>query len=125
MRAPPRFPRTGTGTAESPLVPLPSCPFSLLPQHQTLPDARAAHAWSPPAPSAVTFVSPETDCGLLPPLVWPLPSWPLADAPQHWIARPSTSAQACRAPATTWVAVVMFWTVSGTSSYPDVKPAPI
>jgi hypothetical protein len=47
------------------VVPLPSWPIVLLPQHTMIPDARSAHVWSPPAaictiPSTLPWHTPET-----------------------------------------------------------------
>ena len=57
-------PGTDTGDDLSTVVPSPSCPSSLAPQHQTTPASSSAHAWRPRAAIACTSGgSPTTGVG--------------------------------------------------------------
>ena len=51
------MPVTGTGTSESSLVPLPSCPCSLLPQQAISPVCCRAQVWLLPAATAIASLS--------------------------------------------------------------------
>src|SRR4029450_5281612 len=66
------------------LVPSPSCPQQLFPQHLTPPWLVSAQELPPPVEIAVTPPErPETSTGLLRITVVPSPTWPLKLAPQH------------------------------------------
>src|SRR3990172_3731563 len=90
-------PETSTGAALSEVVPSPSSPWPLLPQHLTPPALVRAQVWAPPAAMVATpLARPETSPGVVlheytrlftvhvcgPELV-PLPSWPKPLPPQH------------------------------------------
>ena len=51
------MPATGTGTPESPFVPLPSCPFSFFPQQAISPVCCRAQVWLLPEAKAIALVS--------------------------------------------------------------------
>src|SRR5688500_12707599 len=72
------------GTSEAAIVPLPSCPFWLSPQHLTPPALVKAQLWLLPSASATTpSVNPDTGVGSRARSVVPLPSRPFALLPQH------------------------------------------
>ena len=48
------IPVTGTGAGDGVVVPLPSCPSRLSPQHLTAPPVNSAHVWPVPVAMAVT-----------------------------------------------------------------------
>src|ERR1700722_1079948 len=57
---------TATGVELSTVVPLPSCPSPLFPQHSTAPEVITAHVWSQPEPIALTpLPRPLTVTGML------------------------------------------------------------
>src|SRR5262249_62397354 len=76
---------TGTGVAESVVVPFPSCPASFRPDASPPPAEVTARLWSYPAEIPVTRLPEGSDmvtglaslAGLS-----PLPSWPLLSCPQ-------------------------------------------
>src|SRR3990172_8409821 len=110
MAITPDRPCTSTGVELSSVVPLPSCPYWLSPQHQAPPPARAqlwpppgleSKGWAePPALIAVTPHRPATSTGpyQTAPMVGPWPTSPIWLLPQHR-TRPSTSAQLWTRPA--------------------------
>src|SRR3989442_6792136 len=67
------------------VVPLPSWPKSFSPQHRTVPSARSAQVWKPPAVTAMAVVIPVTRTGVteLNEVVAGAPSWPGSFRPQH------------------------------------------
>ena len=69
------IPDTVTGVEESVVVPSPSWPKVLFPQHCTVASARSAQLWSVPA-RAVAVVSPVTGTGVKESVVVPFPNWP-------------------------------------------------
>src|SRR5207237_1185347 len=82
-------PETSTGVWRSVVVPSPSWPQSLLPQHLTPPALVRAQVWSPPAAIAATpLASPETSTGVWRLVVVPSPSSPYSLSPQH-LTRPA------------------------------------
>src|SRR5580704_4980799 len=81
---------TGTGVEELVVVPLPSWPSLLRPQHSTVPPESSAQAES----IAVGPLRPETATGVEELVVVPLPSWPSPFSPQHSTVPPESSAQA-------------------------------
>ncbi len=86
---------TSTGVELFTIVPLPSCPKELLPQHFTPPALVNAQVWAPPKAKARTpLVSPVTSAGdeLAGALV-PLPSCPALFCPQHFTPPATVSAQ--------------------------------
>ena len=70
----PVVPATGTGVVRGVVVPSPSCPFRLLPQHLTVPSVRTAHVAPLPATIATAPVSPLTATGVAPDAPVPSPS---------------------------------------------------
>ncbi len=72
-----------TGTSESRVLRLPSCPVSSLPQHQTVRSSRDAQVWSTPAAIATAPVMPVTLTGTGESTIVPSPSCPLPFLPQH------------------------------------------
>ena len=102
--APPDSPETGTGVADETLVvPLPSWPNSLYPQHDTEPSPTSAHVCSPLAEIAVTFDRATTDDGAGTPselalavVVTPLPTCPYSSSPQQTRrCRPTRGERTC------------------------------
>src|SRR5689334_14133513 len=66
------------------VVPSPSCPYSLYPQHLTPPLVVRAQVCSPPLAIATTpLVKPLTLTGVVWSVVVPSPSWPYLFHPQH------------------------------------------
>ena len=77
-------PVTSTGTSDWVLVPLPSWPLRLLPQHLTPPLVVRAQVWlSPAAIAATPLVRPVTSTGDNEAVVELLPSCPVVLSPQH------------------------------------------
>ena len=76
--APVESPVTATGVALSVVVPLPSWPKTLSPQHLTVPPVLvSAQVWKPPAAiGGDAAQSPDTATGVELSVVVPLPSWP-------------------------------------------------
>ena len=70
------IPVTETGVALSVVVPLPSWPLKLRPQHCTPPPLRTAQLWLLPAATATAEVTPTAVTGRALFTVEPLPSWP-------------------------------------------------
>ena len=69
------------------VVPFPSCPKTLWPQHLTAPPLVSAQLWRLPAAIALTpLCSPETSTGVELSVVVPSPSCPAALSPQHLTA---------------------------------------
>ena len=69
-------PATLTGEERSVVVPSPSWPRSLKPQHETVPSARSAHVWIVPAVIATTLARPAMLTGVDRSVVVWSPSWP-------------------------------------------------
>src|SRR5439155_12116393 len=93
-------PETATGVWRSVVVPSPSWPSALRPQHLTPPALVSAQVWKSPAEIAATPLgSPETATGVWRSVIVPSPSWPEPLSPQHLTPPPLVSAQLCRAPA--------------------------
>src|SRR5580693_7226994 len=92
---------TETGTWRFFMVPSPSWPNMLSPQHIT-PPSISAHVCRPPAAMAETpDVRPMTATGVRLCALEPFPSWPEPLSPQHQTAPVVDSAQVCRSPAAT------------------------
>src|SRR5436305_1749274 len=95
-------PVTTTGVDALVVVPLPSCPEPLAPQHLAVPSASNAQEWLPPAAIATALVRPVTTAGVVlqaaplqvcGPVKVPLPNWPKALAPQHLTVPSASNAQ--------------------------------
>lgn len=77
-------PLTSTDVEALVLVPLPSCPSVLSPQHFTPPAAMRAHECLNPALIATTPpVRPDTSTGVARSMIVPSPNWPTSFRPQH------------------------------------------
>ena len=93
-------PVTSTGTLDWVVVPLPSWPLRLLPQHLMPPVVVRAQVWLSPATIAATpLVRPETLTGVSELLVVPLPSCPVALSPQQRTPLAAVRAQVWLLPA--------------------------
>src|SRR5207244_1683517 len=93
-------PETATGAWRWIVVPSPSWPEPLSPQHLTPPALVSAQVWPPPAEIAATpLASPEAATGAWRWIVVPSPSWPTPLPPQHLTPPPLVSAQVCSSPA--------------------------
>src|SRR5687768_17451006 len=90
-------PETSTGVVLGVLVPLPSCPKKLLPQHLTAPVPLSAQLKEDPAATATyPLASPTTSTAEPFPTVVPSPNCPLAFAPQHFTPPTAVTAQEWR-----------------------------
>ena len=58
------MPTTDTGVELLVVVPSPSCPYQLMPQHCTVPFIRTAHAWPMPAEMLVAVEMLNTGTGV-------------------------------------------------------------
>src|SRR2546427_654717 len=93
-------PTTSTGVEVSVVVPSPSSPSPLFPQHFAPPPTVRAQVWEAPATIAVApEARPETLTGVDLNLVVPFPSWPKSLAPQHFAPPAVVRAHVCRPPA--------------------------
>src|SRR5438046_945041 len=92
-------PVRATGVDALAVVPWPSWPEPLAPQHFTVPFANNAHEWAPPAPIATAVVRPVTATGVDAAVVVPLPNWPEPLAPQHFTVPFANNAHECEPPA--------------------------
>src|SRR6188768_1416095 len=92
--APPERPCTSTGVSRRCVVPSPSWPYWLSPQHLTPPPRRTAQLWlSPPATAMTPLARPDTAPGLHRSWVVPSPSCPRLLSPQHSTPPSLVSAQ--------------------------------
>src|SRR3954470_21307109 len=92
---------------------MPSCPSSLLPQHNTVPSDRRAHACTNPALTAIACRTPGTRPTPRWPAVVATPSCSSALPPQQSTVPPRSSAQFTVSPAATEVALRSRLTVTG------------
>src|SRR5262245_57131289 len=93
-------PTTSTGAEGWAVLPSPSWPSSLAPQHLTPPAVVSAHVWARPAAIAIAVVPrPPTSTGTGLSVVPPLPSWPVPLLPQHFTPPEVVNAQLWLAPA--------------------------
>src|SRR5450830_575015 len=93
-----------TGVRRVVVVPSPSCPLVLEPQHFTPPPLVSAQVWLVPAATAVTPLDrPLTATGARRCVVVPSPSCPKLLLPQHHTPPPLVSAQVWEPPAATAV----------------------
>src|SRR4051812_22341465 len=79
---------TVTGIDESVVVPSPSWPWLLSPQHFAVPPDSNAHVEDCPTAMAVAFVRLDTATGVHDGVVVPSPSWPRPLKPQHFAVPP-------------------------------------
>jgi hypothetical protein len=93
MAVTPVSPDTTAGVDELVLVPFPSSPYWLSPQHSTVPFESRAQVSYALATSAVTPESPDTVTGVGEFVVLPLPSSPSRLSPQHCTVPSVISAQ--------------------------------
>src|SRR5205085_2271358 len=95
-------PGTSIGERRRVVVPSPSCPYVLSPQHLAPPPGVTAQVW--PSPGAITLaVRPGTSTGVRRWVVVPSPSWPLVLLPQHFTPPPALIAQVwLPPPAASW-----------------------
>ena len=93
------------GTGLSVVLPSPSWPDPLAPQHLTPPESVSTHVSLPPEAMATTpLARPVTSTGVrLSMVVAPVPSAPLAFEPQHWTPPAAVIAHVCASPAATEV----------------------
>ncbi|KRC30598.1 hypothetical protein ASE28_14285 [Acidovorax sp. Root219] len=93
-------PVTGWGVLLSVVLPSPSWPYALRPQHCTAPAVVSAQVWLPSAAMAATPpAKPVTVWGVVLSVVLPSPSWPKLLSPQHCTAPAVVSAQLWFSPA--------------------------
>jgi hypothetical protein len=108
-----------------PLLPMPSWPLVLLPQHRVLPPASCAQLWWPPTATDVAVTGlpdASSTCSMLgPPGKLALPSWPESFAPQQCTLPPAT-AQLCFGPAAT-CPTLPSETAVGLSRLPPATPS--
>ena len=96
------IPETATGVLLLVVVPFPSCPAELFPQHWTAPLASSAQVWLLPADTLCAVVIPDAATGVLLSVVVLLPSCPKPLDPQHCTPPLARSAQVWLLPADTW-----------------------
>ena len=89
----PLTPVTGSGNECDVVVPSPSSPTSLPPQHCTDPSGASAQLWRPPAAIVLDGGNENTPTGVPLFSVDPLPSWPASFWPQQRALPSSSSAQ--------------------------------
>ena len=103
-------PETSTGMLLSVVLPSPSWPPQLPPQHLAPPEDVKAQVWlSPAVIDATPDVRPETSTGVLLFVVVPSPSWPVSLLPQHLAPPEVVTAQV-------WKVLVVI------DATPDVRP---
>ncbi len=89
------IPDTATGEGLLVVVPSPSSPEKLSPQHFMLPPDRRAHEWRSPVATAVAVVIPSAATGVAESEVVPSPSWPLQFQPQQRTVPSLRTTQEC------------------------------
>lgn len=105
---------TVTGVKECvALLPFPSRPLRLSPQHRAVPFASTAHEWEEPAEIATTVVSPETVTGVAESVFVPLPRRPEPFLPQQRADPFANTAHEWVLPAEIATALVSPGTVTG------------
>jgi hypothetical protein len=115
-------PATWTGHALNLVVPFPSSPRRLSPQHWTPLESVMAHVWVYPVAMARTPVPrPSTPTGVELCRDWALPSIPLP--PQHLAAAAVESAQVCQAPTLTVRISVVGPETTGMLAWPPIGVA--
>ncbi len=95
------MPDTGTGVELSVVVPFPSCPSPLRPQHEVVPSTSRAQECSTPVVTSVALSMPDTFTGVRLLITLPSPSWPKSLLPQHVTLPSSCTAQECMLPEST------------------------
>src|SRR5882762_2683470 len=89
---------TGEGVLEGAMVPLPSCPAPLAPQHDS-PEEVSAHVCNSPRPMTDCPLTPDTTVGAsFGPMFVPSPTWPKSFRPQQKSCV-AVAAQVCPLPA--------------------------
>src|SRR5438067_560565 len=99
-------PLTLTGVDELVVVPSPSSPWLLTPQHFAAPLANSAHEWMMPAETAAAFDTPATGTGVDELVVVPFPNCPKLLSPQHFAVPFANNAHEWPAPAVIATALV-------------------
>ena len=89
------MPDTPTGVVLSVVVPSPSWPLALEPQHFIVPSVSRAHEWRSPRAMLLAVVMPDTPTGVVLSVVVPSPSWPWLFLPQHFIVPFVSTAHEC------------------------------
>jgi len=118
------IPVTAMGVDESVVVPLPSSPSGLCPQHLAAPPASTAHVWLKPVAMAVALVIPLTATGVNESVVVPLPSSPKPFHPQHLTVLAVSTAHVWWSPAAMAVASVRRLSQTATAGPIVPSPAP-
>src|SRR5947207_792874 len=113
MAVAPARPLTSTGAGALVVVPFPSCPAKLSPQHLTVPPPSSAQVCLYPQDTATASSIPTTATGVVASVFVPLPSWPRSLRPQHRTAPPASSAHACWGPADSALAPASPLTATG------------
>src|SRR5918997_5200314 len=120
---------TATGTSLSvPVLPLPSCPYSLSPHERALPLSWTAREWYAPPEIDLTLVSPDTLTGVFFSVPMPdlsLPSWPSRLAPHDLTLPLGSSAREWNPPADTAFTPERFLTRTGTALSVPVRKPPL
>jgi hypothetical protein len=104
------------------VVPIPSSPILLSPQHCTVPPDNSAQPAISPTQTAVAPASPLTATGVAGLFVVPLPSSPAELSPQHCTVPPDSNAQAESSPTETAVASVIPLTAAGVHELDPFPP---
>ena len=107
------MPLDGTGTSRPSVVPSPSWPALLAPQHQPLPSLRTAHTCCAPAATATGSGIDGTRTGRGDDVPFPSPSSPAAPSPQHQSPSARVAAQVCCRPTAALVTAVSPATLIG------------
>src|SRR4051794_6925603 len=92
---------TRTGLSTFSVVPLPTSPFALSPQHQSDPEGRVPQTWSSLELTVAQALWNPTWRGRSWSLRLPVPSWPWSFAPQHHSVPVSCKAHVDNAPPVT------------------------
>src|SRR5207247_2347923 len=92
---------TSTGAVRSVVELLPTWPGPFAPQQRTVPSARSAQLWDPPAAIATAFDSPDTAVGVVRRVVVPSPICPALLSPAHCTVPLASSQHVCAPPALT------------------------
>ena len=123
----PLRPVTSCGVLAFPSVlPVPSSPSQLEPQHFTPPLLINTQVWFAPAAIDTTpLLSPVTLCGVYALVVPPFPKWPFPLYPQHFAPPPLVTTHVCSKPAAIATTLLSPVTFCGALAYvipPFPKP---